>query len=183
MGQSLVFGPATEFTADKKGMHADSHRWVNAVPTVPGSIQRLIVASFISGRTLNIFVAGSFLFSALILLANPLFAAELRCPPRMPAAHPGFEQSGPVPAGHWRLRRMRVFDSRPGGAAQSERAPDSTIQRRDGTTSIWRLTLTGDLLMVCIYDGAGTYYYARAEAQSERCVLDNDNGLTRAWCE
>ena len=122
-------------------------------------------------------------FGLTVLLASPLSAAELRCPQRMPGAHAGFEQSGPVPAAHWRLRQLRLFGVGPDQTAQSERVPDSTIQRRDGFTSIWRLTQAGGLLMVCVYEGAGTTYYTHRDVPSGHCVLDNDNGLTRAWCE
>jgi hypothetical protein len=127
--------------------------------------------------------AGAMLLSAMVLATSPLFAAELRCPPRLPGQHAGFAQSGPIPSAHWLLWRMRLFDGRPDNGTRKEFTPDSTIERRDGVTLVWRFTLDEDLLMVCIYDGSGTYYYARRQAPPGRCVLDDDNGLTRAWCD
>jgi hypothetical protein len=78
---------------------------------------------------------------------------------------------------------MRLFDGRPGDDARKGLPPDSTIERRDGFTSVWRFTTDEDLLMVCLYRGSGTYYYARRQVPPGRCVMDDDNGLTRAWCE
>jgi hypothetical protein len=119
----------------------------------------------------------------MIMTAGPLAAAELHCPPRLPGPHVGFELSGPIPAAHWLLWRMRLFEGRPSDDARKEFAPDDKIERRDGLTSVWRFTLDEDLLMVCIYNGSGSYYYARRQAPPGRCVMDDNNGLTRAWCE
>jgi hypothetical protein len=128
---------------------------------------------------------GLTLFAALALAfaATPALATELRCPPRLPGPHPGFEQSGPVPAAHWLLWGMKLFDGRPGKNPPPEFAPDNTVERRDGVTLVWRFTLNQDLLMVCVYNGSGTYYYTQRQAPPGLCVMDDDNGLTRAWCQ
>jgi hypothetical protein len=95
----------------------------------------------------------------------------------------GFQQSGPVPAAHWLLWRMKLFDGRPGKNSPPEFAPDNTAERHEGFTSVWRFTLNQDLVMVCIYRGSGTYYFAHRQAPPGLCVMDDDNGLARAWCE
>jgi len=118
-----------------------------------------------------------------IITTTPLAAAELHCPPRLPGPHIGFERSGPIPAAHWLLWRMRLFDGHPGNDVREEFAPDDKIERRDGFTSVWRFTADQDLLMVCLYDGSGSYYFAYRQAPPARCVMDDNNGLTRAWCE
>jgi hypothetical protein len=116
------------------------------------------------------------------LSAGPLFAAELRCPPRLPGPHAGFERSGPIPAAHWLLWRMRLFDGRPDNDVRKELTPDDKIARPDGSTSIWRFSADQDLLMVCLYD-RGSYYFAYRQPPIGRCVMDDSNGLIRAWCE
>jgi hypothetical protein len=78
---------------------------------------------------------------------------------------------------------MRLFEGQPGTDARKQFAPDSTIERPGGYTAVWRFTLDEDLLMVCVYRGSGTYYYARRQAPPGRCVMNDDNGLTQAWCE
>ena len=120
---------------------------------------------------------------AIVLATNPGRAAEQRCPPRLPGLHAGFTQSGPIPAAHWLLWRMRLFDWGADKNPRPEFAPDKIIKRHDGFTSTWNFTLDEDLMMVCLYRGSGTYYFARRQAPPGRCVMDDENGLTRAWCE
>lgn len=117
------------------------------------------------------------------IAAGRLSAAELHCPPRLPGPHAGFERSGPIPAAHWLLWRMRLFDGHPGNEARKEFAPDDKIERRDGSTSVWRFIADQDLLVVCLYDGSGSYYFAYHQSPPGRCVMDDNNGLIRAWCE
>jgi hypothetical protein len=119
----------------------------------------------------------------MIFAARPLAAAEVHCPPRLPGPHAGFERSGPIPAAHWLLWRMRLFGIGPGNDPHKELAPDDKIERGDGSTSVWRFTADQDLLMVCLYDGSGSYYFAYRQTAPGRCVMDDSNGLTRAWCE
>jgi hypothetical protein len=81
---------------------------------------------------------------------------------------------------------MKLFDGPPGveaSSAPTERAPDTTARRPDGFISTWRFAGHEDLLMVCLYDGSGTYYRARLSPPTTTCTMRNDNGLTRAWCE
>jgi hypothetical protein len=123
---------------------------------------------------------------AVILMGSaiaPLRASISRCPERLPGPHAGFERSGPIPAAHWLLWGMKLFDGRQGKNPPPEFAPDNKVERSDGITLVWRFTLNQDLLMVCIYNGSGTYYYAHRKAPPGFCVMDDDNGLTRAWCE
>jgi hypothetical protein len=120
------------------------------------------------------------------VVPSPVTAAELRCPPRMPGPHEGFEQVGPVPTAHWLLRDMRLFDGPPGEelkVAPAELAPDQTLRQRDGFTSSWRFAGNEDLLMVCRYNGAGTYYRTRLQKPPTGCSMRDDNGLRQAWCE
>jgi hypothetical protein len=121
-----------------------------------------------------------------VAAANPASSAELRCPPRLPGLHPGFEQMGPVPAAHWLLWRMRLFDGAPGEelkAYPAELAPDSSVERNRGLTSTWRFAGKQNLLMVCTYDGSGTYYRARVSPIPKTCTLQDDGGLVQAWCD
>jgi hypothetical protein len=78
---------------------------------------------------------------------------------------------------------MRLFDGRPSDGPRAEIAPDSVIQRRDGSTMVWQVTAGEDLLVVCLYDGSGTYYYARWQDTPGRCVMDDSTGLILAWCD
>src|SRR5580658_8394716 len=133
---------------DQRSYEPARTRPVTSSPAL-GTGQALIS---VSGLTL---VAGL----ALAFAATPALAAEQHCPPRLPGPHPGFEQSGPVPAAHWLLWGMKLFDGRPGKIPPPEFAPDSKAERRDGITLVWRFTLDQDLLMVCVYNGSGTYYY------------------------
>jgi hypothetical protein len=110
-------------------------------------------------------------------------ATDLRCPPRLPGPHPGFDQAGPVPAGHWLPRRMRLFNNPVGDGATAELAPANIIQDRDDFLATWRFAGGEELLMLCVYNGSGTYYYARPRPLPPRCTMRNDIGLTQAWCE
>jgi hypothetical protein len=101
----------------------------------------------------------------------------------LPGPHAGFEQVGPVPAAHWLLWRMRLFNSPPGKEAPAELAPGQTVAGRGGFTSTWQLAGNEDLLMVCLYEGSRTTYRARPQPLPARCTLRDDNGLTQAWCE
>ena len=124
--------------------------------------------------------------SAILSIAfgiGPVDAAELRCPPRLPGPHPGFEQVGPVPAAHWLLWRMQLFDARNGKEAPTELAPGGTVERRDAFTLTWHLTGHEDLVMACLYEGSGTWYRARPQPPPASCTMRNDDGLTQAWCE
>jgi hypothetical protein len=123
------------------------------------------------------------MFGLMILAASPLSAADLRCPPRLPGPHPGFEQVGPIPTAHWLLWRMQLFAAPPGREAPAELAPGQTIERSDSLTLTWHLAGNEDLLMICLYDGSGTYYRARPRPVPTSCTMRNDNGLTQAWCE
>ena len=129
--------------------------------------------------------SGRGVIHSLVLLAtaiNPLSAAELRCPPRIPGPHPGFAQVGPVPTAHWLLHRMRLFDV-PSGEAAKELPPGAIVKQRDGFTLSWNLTGSDSPLMICYYNGSGTYYLARVGPTPSRCTMRDDNGLRQAWCE
>jgi hypothetical protein len=126
---------------------------------------------------------GVFLFGLMVLAVSPLSAADLRCPPRLPGPHPGFEQVGPVPAAHWLLWRMRLFDAPPGEHPSAELMPSLTVEHRDAFTLNWHISGDDDVLMLCLYDGSGTYYRARFHPPPVSCILRDDNGLTQAWCE
>lgn len=128
-------------------------------------------------------IVGPFALGLMVMAANPAVGADLRCPPRLPGPHPGFEQVGPIPAAHWLLWRMRLFDAPPGEDSPTELEPGQSVARRDGFTLTWHLKGDEDLLIVCLYDGSGTYYRARPRPMPARCTLRNDNGLTWAWCE
>ena len=131
-------------------------------------------------------IAGTLALGMIAWATSPLAAAELRCPPRMPGLHEGFEQVGPVPTAHWLLQAMRLFDGPPGEElkqAPADLAPDQTVERRGGYTNTWRFTGSGDLLMVCTYNGSGTYYRARVHPLPSVCTLRDDNGLRQAWCD
>jgi hypothetical protein len=121
--------------------------------------------------------------SVVSIFATPVSAAEQRCPPRLPGEHAGFTQVGPVPTAHWLLWRMRLFDGSPDQTKQREYAPDDTIETRDGLLLVWRFRLPENFLMVCLYNGSGTYYVARRQAPAGRCIMNDDNGLTQAWCD
>jgi hypothetical protein len=126
------------------------------------------------------------LLSITVFVINPVSAAELRCPPRLPGAHAGFERVGPVPTAHWLLHDMRLFDGLEGEelkTAPAELAPDSSHENRGGFTSIWKFDGTGNLLLVCTYNGSGTYYRALTRQPPTRCISQSENGLTQAWCQ
>lgn len=128
----------------------------------------------------------AFVAMSLAMLGGSPAVAELRCPPRLPGAHAGFEQVGPIPMAHWLLSQMRLFDGLPGEelkAAPADLAPDKTVERRGGFTSTWSFGASGDLLIVCAYNGSKTYYRARPGSLPSRCTMRNDNGLTQAWCD
>jgi len=81
---------------------------------------------------------------------------------------------------------MRLFDGPPGEelkTSPAELAPDSTRLTRGGFDSTWRFAGDEDLLMVCIYNGSGTYYRARPRPLPRACFLRKDNEVTRAWCD
>ncbi len=113
---------------------------------------------------------------------GPLAAATLQCPPRLPGPHPGFEQVGPVPSAHWLLWRMRLFDVPPGRDTPAELLPAPASVHPNGFTLNWQPTGTGDVQMLCLYDGSATYYQARLHPPPANCVLQSANGLTQAWC-
>jgi hypothetical protein len=115
--------------------------------------------------------------------AHPVLAANLSCPPRMPGPHPGFEQVGPVPAAHWLLRRVRLFNTARSTDATKEMPPKQTVENSDGFTSTWHFAGDESLLMLCLYNGSGTYYVARPNPPPTLCVTHDNNGLTQAWCE
>ena len=141
------------------------------------------------GRTLrtaahaNLGAAVALQFGLMALAVSPVSAADLRCPPRLPGPHPGFEQVGPVPTAHWLLWRMRLFDVPPGNDPATELAPSLTFEHRDVFTLTWHIGGDDDLLMLCLYDGSGTYYRARLRPPPADCILRDDNGLTQALCE
>jgi len=118
-----------------------------------------------------------------VMATTPVAAATLHCPPRLPGPHPGFEQIGPVPAAHWLLWRMRLFNVPPGKDTPTELLPAPPSVRRGGFTLTWHLTGTEGLLMACLYNGSGTYYRARLQSPPTDCTMQNDDGLTQAWCE
>lgn len=122
------------------------------------------------------------LLSIVACLQNSL-AAALRCPGRLPGPHPGFAQVGPVPTAHWLLWRMRLFDAQPGSNAAKELAPAGEVRQGDSYAMTWNLTGNEALVMVCLYDGSGTYYEAWPNPLPTSCALRDDNGLTLAWCE
>ena len=127
--------------------------------------------------------AGIFAVTLTVLITQPLAAADLRCPPRLPGPHPGFEQVGPIPAAHWLLWRMRLFNSSPSRDQPVELTPGVTAERRDAVTLTWHPAGIDDLVMVCLYNGSGTYYRAHPRSLPASCTMRNDNGLTQAWCE
>ncbi len=129
---------------------------------------------------------GILALSLAALASNPLFAATIRCPPMLPSAHPGFEQIGPVPAWHWQLMRLQLFEAPATEAsktAPTERLPNESVERSDGYTLNWEFSGNEDLLMVCIYNGSATYYVAPLRPAPKICTMRNDNGLTQVWCE
>jgi hypothetical protein len=135
---------------------------------------------------INSFAARACLAAAgvLVLTTHPVFAENLYCPPRMPGPHPGFEQVGPVPAAHWLLRRMRLFNTSPNNAAAKELRPKQTVENGESYTSTWQFAGDEHLLMLCLYNGSGTYYAARPDPPPTLCVTHDDaNGLTQSWCE
>jgi hypothetical protein len=77
---------------------------------------------------------------------------------------------------------MRLYDAPP-GAAPKPLAPDDAVEFHDTVTETWRLSGGEHLLIVCDYNGSGTYYRARLGRPPARCVQHNDAGLTLAWCE
>ena len=125
-------------------------------------------------------------FGVAAFVTHPLTAADVRCPPRLPGPHPGFEQIGPVPAAHWLLHRMRLFDvaaARQNNEAPAEVHPERTVEGPDSFISTWRFTGNEDLVMICTYNGSGTYYRARLRALPSDCTIRDDNGLRQAWCD
>jgi hypothetical protein len=127
--------------------------------------------------------------ACLLALAAPVLTvhgaseARTRCPPRLPGPHAGFQRVGPVPSAHWTLYGMRLFDAIADGKAPVELAPDSTHENWGVSTEVWRLTGGEPLLIVCVYDGSGTYYRTLPDPAPTRCISHNDNGLLQAWCE
>jgi hypothetical protein len=118
--------------------------------------------------------------------APSLAAAELRCPPRLPGPHPGFERVGPIPTAHWLLRHMKLYEGAPGEelkSAPAQLAPDNSSERPGGYTAVWRFGGIRDLLIVCTYDGSGTYYRAQPSPVPASCTVRDDKGLIQAWCE
>jgi hypothetical protein len=126
---------------------------------------------------------GTLLLSSLASAVAPVAVAELRCPPRLPGPHPGFEQVGPIPAAHWLLWRMQLFDAAHGKAAPKELAPNQMIEQHNGFTLTWLLAGTEDLTIVCLYNGSATYYMAHPRPAPALCTMRNDNGLTQGSCE
>jgi hypothetical protein len=114
---------------------------------------------------------------------RPLAGATLHCPPRLPGPHPGFEQIGPVPGAHWLLWRLRLFNLPPGQKTPGELPSAPPAEHRNGFTLTWHMTGTGDVQMLCLYDGSATYYRVQLHPPPTTCTLQNDNGLARAWCE
>lgn len=110
-------------------------------------------------------------------------AATLRSPPRLPGPHPGFVQIGPVPAAHWLLGRMQLFDMPPNRGTPTKLLPAPASMRWDGFTLSWHLTGTDDVERLCLYNGSGTYYRARLHPPPTACMLQNDDGLAQGWCE
>jgi hypothetical protein len=133
--------------------------------------------------SMNPRTAGLSTFNLAVLATNPLPAATLRCPPRLPGPHPGFEQIGPVPAAHWLLWRMQLFNLPPNKGTAAELVPAPATVRHDGFTLSWHLSGTGDVQMLCVYNGSGTYYGARLHPPPTACTLQNDGGLAQGWCE
>lgn len=119
---------------------------------------------------------------AALLLSSPAVAA-LRCPPRLPGPHPGFEQVGPVPAAHWLLWGMQLFDAPPERSSMRELVPDLTNRSGDSYTMTWHLAGVASPLMICRYNGSGTYYRARPSPVPTTCVLRDDDGLKQGWCD
>jgi hypothetical protein len=81
---------------------------------------------------------------------------------------------------------MRLFDGPPGeGGAQpaAEFAPDQAVMRTGGYFESWSFSEGRSPVMICLYDGSGTYYRARPDPPPTSCSLRNDDGLTLAWCE
>lgn len=78
---------------------------------------------------------------------------------------------------------MQLFDAPPGKDEPTELAPAQTVERRDGFSLTWHFAGDEAPLMVCLYDGSGTYYRARPQQLPASCTMRNDNGLTQAWCE
>jgi len=138
--------------------------------------------AFRTTTLMNAGAVGVVLFGLTALAVGPLRAAALQCPPRLPGPHPGFEQIGPVPAAHWLLWRMQLFDAPPTKDAPIELAPRQMSTRHDGFIMTWQLKSAGDLLMMCRYDGSETYYRAHPGLPAN-CTIRNDDGLTQAWCE
>jgi hypothetical protein len=131
-------------------------------------------------------VGRAVIFGLAMVSVTPAGAAELRCPPRLPGMHPGFEQVGPIPSDHWLLSNMRLFDGPPGEElkrAPADLAPDQTVAHPGGFTSAWSFADSEVPLMVCTYNGSATYYRARPHRLLKSCYLRNDDGLTQAWCE
>jgi hypothetical protein len=130
--------------------------------------------------------AGILFFGLTALIATPLSAAELRCPPLLPGPHPGFDQVGPIPTAHWQLAHMRLFDGPPGEEtkeAPAELAPDTSKKHRGGFTNIWSFGGSENLLMVCAYDGSRTYYRTTVRALPKSCTEESNKGLVQGWCQ
>jgi hypothetical protein len=121
--------------------------------------------------------------SLVSLTFRPLAAATLHCPPRLPGPHAGFEQIGPVPTAHWLLWRLQLFNLPPGENRPAELPPAPAAVRQDGFTLTWHLAGSGDVQMLCLYDGSATYYRARLHPPPATCTLQNNNGLAQGWCE
>ena len=128
-------------------------------------------------------VVAAWLFGLMFVAISPHATATLRCPPRLPGPHPGFEQIGPVPTAHWLLWRLRLFDVPPNKGTPAELLPAPPTLPRGGFTLSWHLTGTDDVQMQCLYDGSATYYRALLHPPPANCTLQNDAGLTLAWCE
>jgi hypothetical protein len=80
---------------------------------------------------------------------------------------------------------MRLFDLPPIGNLKTmpaELVHGGTIESHDGFTSTWPLVAGVNPLMVCLYNGSGTYYRARPSPAPSDCTMRHDNGLTQAWC-
>jgi hypothetical protein len=163
-----------------------SNQWTDRKGVPLLEVQEAKPLGGFQGRALRIAqIHASLLAISVLAMTSPTQAA-LRCPPLMPSVHTGFARSGPVPTAHWQLWKMRLFDGLPGEelkTSPAELAPDSTTAHRGGFTSTWTFAGNETLLMVCVYNGSGTYYYASPGPLTRSCVAERSHGLTQAWCE